>query len=110
VPDWLAEEFADTGEDLGIDRQARSPSSSKRLAIGPGKSIDETFSIWVRDVRQAGLVTMGNAAQPLHGEKGWNMYGVAATPLAAGATSAAVTPRSGQTARPADGALSATPQ
>lgn len=81
IPGWLAEDFEDTGEDLGLDRQARSPSSRKRLAIGPGKSIDETFSIWVRDVDRAGFVTMGNAVQPLDGEKGWNMYSVAVTTL-----------------------------
>jgi len=49
------------------------------LGVGPGRSIDFKFSIWKREVKKAGTVTLGGIEQPpAVRSQGFNMYGIAA--------------------------------
>jgi hypothetical protein len=87
APDWLLRDFELVNERIGLDRgigrlQELGPDGSpiwtqRPTGIGPGASIDETFSIWKREIPQAGDVVLG----PLRGHN-WdtNMYGIVAVP------------------------------
>jgi hypothetical protein len=48
--------------------------------MGTGRSVDFRFSVWQRDVKQAGVVTLGPVSPPKVGTRsyGFNMYGIAA--------------------------------
>jgi ferric-dicitrate binding protein FerR (iron transport regulator) len=77
-PDWLRGQFFNTGDEIGLDGGGYSRyGERKTLAVGAGKSIDDVFSIWRRDV-PAGTVKLG--AIQVGGEK-HNMYGIVAVPL-----------------------------
>ncbi|EMI57724.1 FecR domain-containing protein [Rhodopirellula sallentina] len=78
VPDWLASGFIDTGLDIGLDEGANRYKPSKRVAAGPGKSIDNTFSIWERDVQSPQELELGSFERPVEFKRGYNMYGIAA--------------------------------
>jgi hypothetical protein len=77
VPAWLAEQFTDTGWDIGLDE---GPSLEKDLTVdrGPGRSIDAVFSVWRRDVDRAGDVTLGAMVDVSSGKA---MYGIAASAI-----------------------------
>lgn len=81
VPGWLKKEFTDTGIDIGLDCAKTEWHKDHSLGVGPGKSIDFTFSIWKRDVEHAGTVTLGGVRSPSDRTAGFNMYGIAATKL-----------------------------
>ena len=81
TPDWLVENFADTGIDLGLDEAYGRYSGDASLATGGGMSIDNTFSVWARTVDRAGEVTLGGVDKPDNEDDGWSMYGIAATPI-----------------------------
>jgi ferric-dicitrate binding protein FerR (iron transport regulator) len=77
-PDWLREQFFNTGDEIGLDGGGYSRyGERKTLTVGPGESIDDVFSIWQRDV-PAGTIKLG--AIHVGGEK-HNMYGIIAVPL-----------------------------
>ena len=79
VPDWLRNDFFNTGDEIGIDGGGYSRfEERKTISAGAGVSIDDTFSIWRRDVPAAGTVTLG--AIQIGGET-HNMYGIVAVPL-----------------------------
>jgi hypothetical protein len=79
VPSWLRNDFLDTGIDIGLDCAKTEWHRDHSLGVGPGRSIDFTFSIWKRDVKQAGAVTLGGIEQPpAVRSQGFNMYGIAA--------------------------------
>jgi hypothetical protein len=82
VPSWLKKEFTDTGLDIGLDCSKTEWHRDQSLGIGPGRSIDYRFSIWKRDVKKAGTVTLGGIEQaPAIRSQGFNMYGIAATAI-----------------------------
>ncbi len=82
VPSWLKKEFTDTGLDIGLDCSKTEWHKDQSLGVGPGKSIDYRFSIWKRDVKEVGTVTLGGIEQaPAIRSQGFNMYGIAATKL-----------------------------
>ena len=86
VPRWLNEAFQDTGDDIGVDEHLRH-LGSKRKVVGAGNSIDQTHSIWRRDLAQPGVVTLGpNGAlkeSAVQGEDSpANMYGIVAVGVA----------------------------
>jgi hypothetical protein len=81
VPDWLRETFTDTGSDIGLDEARNRFIPSRRAEKGAGQSIDTTFSVWQRPVGQAGVVELGGIERP-ETPPGFNMYGIAAAPLA----------------------------
>jgi hypothetical protein len=79
VPDWLRASFYDTGDEIGIDHPGLERLNyDVKIGVGPGVSIDDTLSIWRRDVPTAGTVTLG--AIRMGGER-HNMYGIVAVPL-----------------------------
>jgi hypothetical protein len=84
VPDWLRDNFVDTGLDIGLDEAKNRFIPSRKTATGPGASVDTVFSIWKRDVREASTVTLGSIRRPPDQKErkiGFNMYGIAAAPL-----------------------------
>jgi hypothetical protein len=83
-PDWLIRDFHDTGDEIGQDNGPFYAHRYKKFAnydrgVGPGKSIDEVFSVWKRIIPKPGIVKLG----PNAGET-WEsgMYAFAAAPLA----------------------------
>jgi ferric-dicitrate binding protein FerR (iron transport regulator) len=89
-PNWLADQFEDTGVDVGLDEgpwQRQAPDEYRELdtnttALGAGNSIDNTFSVWRRRCTEPGFLTLGDAGKwATEGKQGRAMYGIAATPL-----------------------------
>ena len=79
VPSWLRNDFTDTGIDIGLDCAKTEWHKDQSLGVGPGHSIDYRFSVWKRDVKKAGTVTLGGIEQrPAVTSQGFNMYGIAA--------------------------------
>lgn len=80
VPKWLEKDFVDTGIDIGMDGGKTEWHLQNSLADGAGCSIDFPFSVWKREVREAGTVTLGPVKPPQHTPRssGFNMYGIAA--------------------------------
>jgi hypothetical protein len=82
VPTWLRNDFTDTGIDIGLDCSKTEWHKVHSLGIGSGRSIDFPFSVWKRDVKKAGTVTLGGIEQPpAVRSQGFNMYGIAAKAL-----------------------------
>jgi hypothetical protein len=116
TPDWLKENFEDTGVDIGVDEGPwlLEPDELKHLsqvdvqktreadvhttATGGGNSIDNIFSVWRRRVLERGTVTLGHAGDLGHdrvgfgGKGGRSMYGIAATPLDVAESTPAASP------------------
>lgn len=82
APKWLRENFRDTGDKIGIDggpwMYNGVMSQGVSADVGPGRSIDDSMSVWVREVDQAGPVRLGATETP-HDDL--NMYGVVAVPV-----------------------------
>jgi hypothetical protein len=82
APDWLKEQFEDTGVDVGLDEGPAMPGTMHLTnAVGPGQSIDNVFSVWQRRCDRPGSVRLG-AMGPQPGARA--MYGIAGKPLAEG--------------------------
>lgn len=86
VPSWLPKDFEDTGDDLGIDEgfvDGGVRLFDQYAAVGPGVSIDNTFSIWKREIGEPSVVRLGAIEEPAPGPNpSWiNMYGIVAVPL-----------------------------
>lgn len=89
IPNWLKQDFADTGLNVGQD-EGRVPWNETLLetAIGSGNSIDNEFSVWKSRVPMSGEVTLQG---PFNGvdarqHSDWqknkrSMYGVLAVPV-----------------------------
>lgn len=81
-PEWLKERFIDTGVNIGLDEEKSIYHRRYKLGVGAGESVDTVCSIWKQEIRQPGVVSLG-AVRIHRRSAGYNMYGVAATPLAA---------------------------
>ena len=85
APPWLRENFRDTGDGIGLDlgkfQWQDRMDVRRRPGIGPGVSIDESLSIWVRDIYKPGTVRLGATEAP---DTNINMYGIVAVPMAPG--------------------------
>jgi hypothetical protein len=80
-PDWLRDEFHDTGDDVGLDcgpfvLDGKQIYFDKDL--GPGKSVEVRFSVWERTVEREGIVKLGPNSGATFDT---GMYAVAAIPL-----------------------------
>jgi hypothetical protein len=82
IPRWLQEGFRDTGDDIGLDT---GPFFSKGAwqnktppGVGPGVSVEDTFSVWVKVVPEPGTVFLGSTEAPVLEP---NMYGIVAVPM-----------------------------
>lgn len=80
VPAWVRKDFKDTGIDIGLDGGQTEWHQHNSLDIGAGRSVDFPFSVWRRDIKEAGTVTLGPVNPPKVGTRsyGFNMYGIAA--------------------------------
>jgi hypothetical protein len=78
VPDWLWKDFTDTGVDIGLDCAKTEWHKDHSLGVGPGVSIDFEFSVWKREIREPGTITLGGLEPPKLRSQGFNMYGIAA--------------------------------
>ena len=82
APAWLEEGFRKTGDKMGVDEGPYVVNGKLRAdhqpGVGPGVSIDNVDSIWVRDVPAAGTVRLGATETPI---TSINMYGIVAVPM-----------------------------
>lgn len=65
TPQWLRDDFRDTGDNIGVERGPRFFDGKWRkgktqFGVGPGIGVDETFSVWARDIPHPGMVTLGS--------------------------------------------------
>jgi hypothetical protein len=86
-PDWLKRDFIDTRWKLGGDdgwEDAPKVEGGIAVGVGPGQSVEQSFSVWRRVVREPTTVVLGALSEltpPPAVDAGWSMYGVVATPL-----------------------------
>jgi hypothetical protein len=89
-PAWLTESFVDTGIDVGVDElhAANEDHDDLTTDVGPGRSIDWSFSVWMQVVEAPSTVLVGSLQQeePTRPARDveLTMYGIVATPLADG--------------------------
>jgi hypothetical protein len=80
---WLAEGFTDTGWDVGIDEGY--DDVAVKTAVGAGRSVENSCSVWMREVRNPSTVLLGplrDVAVDSHPRKvELSMYGIVATDL-----------------------------
>jgi hypothetical protein len=82
-PAWLVRDFVDTSLEVGLDEVHRHVNIG--ALAGSGKSLDQIYSVWRREVPEASAVVLG----PLGHEQfsvparvvKRGMYGIVATPL-----------------------------
>jgi hypothetical protein len=83
-PGWLADGFVDTGWDIGID-EGYDDVPTVKTAVGPGRSIENTCSVWARDVPRPSTVMLGPlrdvAVQSAPRAVEQLMYGIVASEL-----------------------------
>ena len=85
-PDWLQDNFRKTAWKIGCDEaKCREPvtglifSRSRKLGVGPGNSVDQTCSIWVMEVDEPAVITLGaRRDRPESTKDSTSMYGLAA--------------------------------
>ena len=84
---WLSDQFEDTGDNIGVDEGHHFPDDKRRLAGGPGESIDQVHSIWKRRVVHGETISIGPygpvspEASSLGTKASLNMYGIVAVAL-----------------------------
>lgn len=90
VPQWLINDFVDTGWDVGVDEGYVGIETHKQIEVGPGAGIESVCSVWARDVAGPGPIQLGGPRdpeaepQPYKGKEktvGMLMYGVVAGEL-----------------------------
>lgn len=78
VPAWLSEQFEDTGVKVGLDEGPWEGTPNLSLGVGPGRSVDNAFTVWRRRCDKPGTVKLGAMVK---GAEARAMYGIAAAPL-----------------------------
>jgi ferric-dicitrate binding protein FerR (iron transport regulator) len=82
-PEWLARDFVDTGVDIGLDEVHLHVNME--AATGSGKSLDQFYSVWKREVEHGSSVVLGPLGHETYTRPARvvqrGMYGVVATPL-----------------------------
>jgi hypothetical protein len=83
-PKWLTDSFEDTGWDIGLD-EGYDDVPNVKTAIGPGKSLEWTCSVWMKEVTAPTTLLLGSLQQEKTSsaprEVMRAMYGIVATPL-----------------------------
>jgi hypothetical protein len=78
-PEWLTEQFENTGVDIGLDEGPWKPGDTKHsLGVGGGESIDNVFSVWSRRCEKPETLKFGSMGKRPGARA---MYGIAAKPL-----------------------------
>jgi hypothetical protein len=80
-PDWLVKEFQNTGDRIGLDANRSRRHPHRVIETGAGESIDDEFTIWVREILEPGKVRLGTNLGETKIDPGPAMYGIAAVPL-----------------------------
>ncbi|QDT00946.1 FecR family protein [Adhaeretor mobilis] len=83
TPAWLQKEFQDTGDNIGMDTGPfHSPATGWQnmdsAGVGPGESVEDTLSVWVKKVSEPSTILLGSTVTP---QSHSNMYGIVAVPL-----------------------------
>ena len=78
VPHWLVDGFSDTGLEIGLDEGPNRFKPEFAVGVGPGESVDQTFSVWKRVVNEPCILDLGSLPRPDGEFYGYNMYGIAA--------------------------------
>jgi len=86
VPAWLERDFQDTGDDIGLDTGPFQTTQTTGThwhnkgpsGVGPGESVEDTLSVWVKVVTEPSVVLLGSTKSPISEP---NMYGIVAAPL-----------------------------
>lgn len=81
VPDWLSRDFERSDMVLGLDEGPSIYRKHWENGVGPGESVDRTVTVWSRAVPEPCQMQLGSVQPPQDKQRGWNMYGIAATPL-----------------------------
>jgi hypothetical protein len=86
APEWLVRDFVDTGVDIGLDEVHLHVNMES--ATGSGKSLDQFYSVWKREVRDPSSILLGPLGHETYTQPARvvqrGMYGIVATPLAPG--------------------------
>ena len=77
-PQWLSDQFTQTKYRIGMDEGFRKGPAPQVTDIGGGKSIDNVYSVWRRDITRPRQIRLGPL--PKHITE-VSMYGIAAIPL-----------------------------
>jgi hypothetical protein len=86
-PDWLKRDFVNTNWKIGgDDGWATGPFEENGIVVdvGPGKSVEQTFSVWKRVLRAPITTVLGSLTKenpPPAVDVGRSMYGIVVTPL-----------------------------
>lgn len=82
APQWLLDGFKDTGDDIGLDVGPFFTSGQWHnkgpSGVGPGVSVEDTFSVWVKEIAEPSDVYLGATEAPRSQP---NMYGIVAVRL-----------------------------
>ena len=82
VPEWLQNGFRDTGDNIGMDTGPYFTNgqwhNKTPPGVGPGESVEDTLSVWVKEVAEPGTVYLGSTEAP---KSEPNMYGIVAARL-----------------------------
>lgn len=81
-PQWLKDDFVDTGVKVGLDEAKSVYHKNFELGTGAGESVDMTFSVWKQEVPTPRVVQLGSVNKH-RATFGYNMYGIATAPLKA---------------------------
>jgi len=77
VPEWLSDQFEDTGYQVGLDEDAWHGNPTFSVEVGPGNSIDNVFTVYRRSCAAGETMVLGSMGI---GQEARAMYGIAATP------------------------------
>ncbi|MDR3632586.1 MAG: FecR domain-containing protein [Isosphaeraceae bacterium] len=80
IPSWLSEQFVNSGVKIGLDEGGTMPNRRVDwvVAKGPGQSIDNTFSVWKRELGRGESIQLGALANAAEKDRWTAMYGIAA--------------------------------
>jgi FecR protein len=82
-PDWLRRDFVKTEMEVGLDEVHRHVNVL--AATGPGRSVEQVYSVWHRTVPEASTVVLGPLGHEQYSRPARvvqrGMYGIVATPL-----------------------------
>ena len=69
TPDWLSNDYTDTGMDVGMDEANATRRIIRSVTlvsgVGPGDSIDHVFSVWRRELSVPSKVRLGTIREEL---------------------------------------------
>jgi hypothetical protein len=78
-PQWLTDQFENTGVDIGLDEGPWNPGDTKHtLGVGGGESIDNVFTVWSKRCEKPETLKFGSMGKKPGARA---MYGIAAKSL-----------------------------